>query len=127
MAKKRGLVDAVLTSTAASDIFTQDIEEDPDLYGQAEHNGGNSAGNTSTSSGNTQSARPDSAQSSHEAEPVSTSEIIGYLTAKGIRMELSADESEISAFPDFNDTSARQWLKDHGFKWDGKGKCWQYR
>ena len=127
MAKKRGLVDAVLTSTAASDIFTQDIEEDPDLYGQTEHNGGNSAGSTSTTSGTSQGHKPDSTPSSHGAEPVSTSEIIGYLTAKGIRMELSADESEISAFPDFNDTSARQWLKDHGFKWDGKGKCWQYR
>jgi hypothetical protein len=128
MAKKRGLVDAVLTSTAASDIFTQDIEEDPDLYGQTENNGGNSAGTASTTSGTSQTAnKPDSHPTSHEAEPVSTSEIIGYLTAKGIRMELSADESEISAFPDFNDTSARQWLKDHGFKWDGKGKCWQYR
>lgn len=42
-------------------------------------------------------------------------------------MELSVDESEISAYPDFNDSSSRQWLKDHGFKWDGKGKCWHYR
>lgn len=33
MAKKRAYVDAVLTATAASDIFTQDIEEDPELYG----------------------------------------------------------------------------------------------
>ncbi|KKK62317.1 hypothetical protein LCGC14_3005550 [marine sediment metagenome] len=33
MAKKRAYVDAVLTSTAASDIFTQDIEDDPNLYG----------------------------------------------------------------------------------------------
>lgn len=30
MAKKRGLVDAVLTVTAASDIFTQDIEDIPE-------------------------------------------------------------------------------------------------
>lgn len=30
MAKKRSLVDAVLTATAASDIFTQDIEENAD-------------------------------------------------------------------------------------------------
>lgn len=30
MAKKRGLVDAVLTVTAASDLFTQDIEDLPD-------------------------------------------------------------------------------------------------
>ncbi|WP_245168192.1 hypothetical protein [Desulfobaculum xiamenense] len=33
MAKKRALVDAVLTATAASDIFTQDVEDDPSLYG----------------------------------------------------------------------------------------------
>lgn len=31
MAKKRALVDAVLTSTAASDIFTQDIEDMPEV------------------------------------------------------------------------------------------------
>jgi hypothetical protein len=30
MAKKRGQVDAVITATAASDIFTQDIEDLPD-------------------------------------------------------------------------------------------------
>lgn len=35
MAKKRALVDMVLTATAASDIFTQDIEED-DVHAQAE-------------------------------------------------------------------------------------------
>jgi len=32
MAKKRALVDAVLTATAASDIFTQDIEDLPEEY-----------------------------------------------------------------------------------------------
>lgn len=32
MAKKRALIDAVLTATAASDIFTQDIEDLPDEY-----------------------------------------------------------------------------------------------
>lgn len=31
MAKKRALVDAVLTSTAASDIFTQDVEDMPEV------------------------------------------------------------------------------------------------
>ena len=38
MAKKRALVDAVLTATAASDIFAQDIEDNPELFG-----GGNQA------------------------------------------------------------------------------------
>jgi hypothetical protein len=32
MAKKRGLIDAVLTATAASDIFTQDLEDLPAEY-----------------------------------------------------------------------------------------------
>jgi hypothetical protein len=35
MAKKRALVDATLTTTAASDIFTQDIEDMPELFGGA--------------------------------------------------------------------------------------------
>lgn len=35
MAKKRALVDAILTVTAASDIFTQDIEEDPSLFSRS--------------------------------------------------------------------------------------------
>jgi hypothetical protein len=33
MAKKRAHVDAILTVTAASDIFAQDIEENPELFG----------------------------------------------------------------------------------------------
>jgi len=33
MAKKRALVDGALTATAASDMFTQDIEDAPELYG----------------------------------------------------------------------------------------------
>lgn len=39
MAKKRAYVDAVLTATAASDIFTQDIEDDPELHGAPESGG----------------------------------------------------------------------------------------
>ena len=35
MAKKRGLIDAVLTVTAASDLFTQDIEDLPAEYVEA--------------------------------------------------------------------------------------------
>jgi hypothetical protein len=33
MGKKRAHVDAILTATAASDIFTQDIDDSPELYG----------------------------------------------------------------------------------------------
>ena len=38
MAKKRGQVDLCLTVTAASDIFTQDIEDNPDLYASTNGN-----------------------------------------------------------------------------------------
>ncbi|MFK4765146.1 hypothetical protein ACI3L3_10270 [Desulfobaculum sp. SPO524] len=37
MAKKRALVDATLTATAASDIFTQDLEDNPGLFGGDEN------------------------------------------------------------------------------------------
>lgn len=33
MAKKRAFVDAILTSTAASDVFTQDVEDAPENFG----------------------------------------------------------------------------------------------
>ncbi|HDY89248.1 MAG TPA: hypothetical protein ENH82_14170 [bacterium] len=36
MSKKRSLIDAILTATAASDIFTQDIDETPELFGGKE-------------------------------------------------------------------------------------------
>jgi hypothetical protein len=39
MAKKRAYVDAILTCTAASDVFTQDIEENPELFGGRPANG----------------------------------------------------------------------------------------
>jgi hypothetical protein len=37
IAKKRAFVDAVLTATSASDIFTQDIEDSPELFGADGH------------------------------------------------------------------------------------------
>jgi len=48
MAKKRGLIDAVLTITAASDIFTQDIEDLPpeiveEMTGKPAHQGKHAA------------------------------------------------------------------------------------
>jgi hypothetical protein len=45
MAKKRALIDAVLTATGASDIFSQDIEEIPEEYMQSNMNGATSQEN----------------------------------------------------------------------------------
>jgi len=36
IAKKRAMVDAILTATGASEIFTQDTEDNPELYGEVE-------------------------------------------------------------------------------------------
>jgi len=47
MAKKRAFVDAILTCTAASDHFTQDVEDNPELYGGT---GGVDTSNNATSS-----------------------------------------------------------------------------
>lgn len=60
MAKKRGLIDAVLTVTAASDIFTQDIEDD-DLEPQG--GDGNGGGQQQPQTGQTrQQAAPQGQQ-----------------------------------------------------------------
>jgi hypothetical protein len=74
MAKKRGLVDAVLTSTAASDIFTQDIEEDPDLYGHPEETVKQSAGTASASSPPPQPPRQEASPEPHDDAPASSSD-----------------------------------------------------
>lgn len=130
MAKKRGLVDAVLTSTAASDIFTQDLEED-DLQGAATgetFNSSSASGGASSSRGESgqQSSQPSSSvsdQGEGSAEPVSNDEIVGYLTVKNVKHEVG-DDGTIYAYPEFSDSAARTWLKDQGFKWDAKNKRW---
>ncbi len=130
MAKKRALVDAVLTSTAASDIFTQDLEED-DLQEGA------GAGETfrgSPASSETSSVRSGAEQQheqhhdgSHEQEgnvqKASHDELVAYLNGKNVKHEIEEDGT-IHAFPEFSDSAARTWLKDQGFKWDAKNKRW---
>lgn len=55
MAKKRAMVDGILTATGASDHFTQDIEDDPNLYGGKSVDSGaqNTASSASSGSGST--------------------------------------------------------------------------
>ncbi len=131
MAKKRGLVDAALTSTAASDIFTQDLEED-DLQGttmdETFHGSSASGGMSSPRGESGQQISQLSSSSSEQggegsAEPVSNDEIVGYLTVKNVKHE-TGDDGTIYAYPEFSDSATRTWLKDHGFKWDAKNKRW---
>jgi len=129
MAKKRGLVDAVLTSTAASDIFTQDIEEEPEIYGEV-RKPGNIPSNQQKS---TYTEREHEVQvvdsaavesdSGQGADPLSPDEIFAFFVAKNIRHE-HGEDGTIFAFPDFSDVSSRNWLKEQGFKWDSKDKRW---
>lgn len=131
MAKKRGLVDAALTSTAASDIFTQDIEEDPEFHAEIRSGGKQGAPSSegqSSSKGESGQQSPQPSSSSNNegegsAEPVSNDEIVGYLTLKNVKHE-TGDDGTIYAYPEFSDSVARTWLKDQGFKWDSKNKRW---
>lgn len=74
MAKKRALVDATLTRTAASDIFTQDVEEIAENLKSA-------AGETELNPPNPQptegAAQSPAAPSSHRAEPVTIGGVTG--------------------------------------------------
>ncbi len=128
MAKKRALVDAVLTSTAASDIFTQDIDDDPELYGEdgksdtfaTERHLSTNGNGMEPVPGQNHVVPPGPAQ---PEEPWSQDEIFAYIAMKSLRHE-HGEDGTIYVFPDFSDTAARAWLKDHGFKWDSKGKRW---
>ena len=71
MAKKRALVDAILTVTGASDIFTQDIEEIPSEYLDK----GKSSGKPATSP-------PQSKSSPASGEVLTTSGIVENVTYK---------------------------------------------
>ncbi len=128
MAKKRALVDAVLTSTAASDIFTQDIEEDPELYGELKKPEHVPQERQGCANGNVSSGIPDQIpiggdDADHSEGPCSQDEILHYLATKNLKHE-HGEDGTIFVFPDFSDASSRMWLKDHGFKWDSKGKRW---
>lgn len=131
MAKKRALVDAVLTSTAASDIFTQDLEEDPEFHAEIRsggNQGSHSTGGQSSSKGDSgqQSSQPSGSSSDQgegSTEPVSNDEIVGYLTVKNVKHEID-DDGTIYAYPEFSDSATRTWLKNQGSKWDSKNKRW---
>ncbi len=130
MAKKRGLVDAVLTSTAASDIFTQDIEEDPTLYMRV---AARTNAAESQKSGQTTPTTEPVFEEAHVVEephvkPVTASrladpqELLQALQAKGIKYEIR--DNLVAAAPSFSDADGRSFVKSLGFKWDGKTKEW---
>jgi hypothetical protein len=142
MAKKRGFVDAILSSTAASDIFTQDLDEDYEnelnpnpAPNPVEERGENqqpasSRPTTRTPDNSTAEATPapgsnDSrANNASSGSPSSRDDLLGYLSGKQIKHEVKED-GMIYAYPEFSDANARTWLKDQKFRWDSKLKAWK--
>lgn len=145
MAKKRALVDAVLTSTAASDIFTQDIEEDPELYAPPQtpmyQPPAQQTAPTPPVKQQTyqEPAQPEDAQITSEPttvvheEPVKAvaddnvainnpNELISALKGRQIPFEIR--DNAVAASPKFDDVAGRNFVKAQGFKWDGKAKEW---
>jgi hypothetical protein len=132
MAKKRALVDAVLTSTAASDIFTQDIEEDPTLYMRvAARTAIIEEPSTATTSTTTSTTNESVHEEALVVEPPSITttlisldpdQLLEALKAKGIKYEIR--DNLVTAAPSFGDSDGRNFVKSLNFKWDGKTKEW---
>jgi len=134
MGKKRALVDAVLTSTAASDIFTQDIEEDPTLYARVsartavveEEPPAQKREQTTTAKVHEEAhiveppALCELAEAS--AKTIHPTELLEALEAKGI--PYSIRDNLVAASPSYSDSDGRTFVKSLGFKWDGKAKEW---
>lgn len=140
MAKKRALVDAVLTSTAASDIFTQDIEEDPELYAppqapvyqptpppaqqqQAYQEPVNQPEDAHVVSEPTVvNEEPAKASADENVVLNNPNELISAL--KGRQIPFEVRDNLVAASPKFDDVAGRTFVKAQGFKWDGKAKEW---
>ena len=132
MAKKRALVDAVLTSTAASDIFTQDIEEDPTLYMRVAARTAVAEDPLTAATSTTTSTKNESVHEealvveppSRTASPtmLDPEQLLDALKAKGIKYEIR--DNLVAAAPSFGDTDGRNFVKSLNFKWDGKTKEW---
>lgn len=73
MAKKRALIDAVLTATAASDIFTQDVEDLPPEYRDGE---------SAPEPQQKQKSAPPSRANAQDPDKPATEKQIGLLRAK---------------------------------------------
>lgn len=125
MAKKRALVDAVLTSTAASDIFSQDIEENPEIYGgpAASEDAGHEARETQVETAATPVMDKVYGDTEGAVNPLASDEILKVLVARNIRHDDGGDGT-IAAYPEYSDSSARTWLKGQGFRWFPDRKSW---
>ncbi len=130
MAKKRALVDAVLTSTAASDIFTQDIEEDPALYMRVSARTAQEKEPVTAKTPSVTSIKAASNEEASVVEPLKNAsplppdleQLLAALKAKGIKC--ATRDNLVAATPAYGDSDGRNFVKAFGFRWDGKTKEW---
>jgi len=112
MAKKRSLVDGILTCTAASDCFTQDLEEfDPDYAKELAGDGKDSKAHQNNTPPKTSSA----------AANASSDEETSALKAHGLWVSTKDGVDIVEG----NTYQKGDHIKPYGFKWDGDTKKWK--
>ncbi len=122
MAKKRGLIDAVLTSTAASDIFTQDVEEAPELHEYRNTPPLKKTNETVIDADPIPPSNPEQ-QAQKEESSSGNNDITAMLQAKNIPFTIEG--TTVKAKPAYNDATGRDLVKSNGFKWNSSDKCWE--
>ncbi len=110
-----------------SDLL-DDIDEDPELYGE-EGKTGDYPVETQVSANEVKTGAVSDpshtlpSKTERSTDPLSQDEIFSYIAMKSLNHD-HGDDGTIYVFPDFSDIETRTWLKEHGFKWDSKGKRW---
>jgi hypothetical protein len=148
MSSKRALIDAVLKSTAASFLFTQDLEDmlengviviPPDKTGKSDKNNGRQEPedyvqgkhlgeqNPTDKQSESQSGTGDGGQLFEEPPPNSPEQIIIALARKNLSFSINDQTREIFVKLDFGETSNRQFVSGLGFKWDKTNKLWIFK
>lgn len=122
LSKKRALIDGILNSTAASYLFTQDLEElleGDDIFASPE-----------TGAATSQTASPE-AQEPGSGEPSggtnAPEQITVALTRKKISFTTDEQTNEIRVKLNFSDADNRKFVQDLGFKWVAAEKSWVFK
>lgn len=140
MSSKRALIDAVLKSTAASFLFTQDLEDmlengviyiapsknknkkDGKKYQNAENYppSGNNSPESQTGSG-------DGNNGLFDDKTGTPDQVLVALQRKGLNFTANDQTGEIFVKLDYSDSSNRQFVSGLGFKWDKSNKYWHFK
>lgn len=122
IAQKRALVDGVLYSTAASFLFTQDLEEmmENGIIHPTE------GGTSRTINSITATAESEDGEgSSGNKLPANPDQILVTLKRKQIKHTLN-NEGAIVVKLNYSDTANRKFISELGFRWNTADKSWVY-